>query len=412
VNAPLEKPPAARHAVPRLSLMFSLEIASIAAYVPLLSLHAREGLGLSPLETSLVFATGPITMMVGPPIAGFLADRVLRAELALALSSLLRVGALVLAARASNFEALVLAMALHGFLTGQSSVFVSTIAFSHLPDVRRFGGTRFWGTAAWVAMVLAVSTLLSHAGSRSDELRALPLTFYAGAVVAFAQAAYALTLPRTAPDRARHEASGSANARSLFSNPNFVAALAVALLYGGLTQLNLMLQGLFFADPRGLAMSPAAAGRATTVSQVLELALFPLLGALIDRFGVKRVVLFGIAAWVFRYAAYYAGSPPWFVIAAQILHGPNFVMGFVGLQLAIELMSPAGLRGRAQAALATSASGIGSLAGQLGCGALLSLAATPDGGVAWPLVFAGPLLVSVVATIITAVWIRDPARPA
>jgi len=410
VNAPLERLPATRHAVPRLSLMFSLEIASIAAYAPLLSLHAREGLGLSPLETSLVFATGPVTAMVGPPIAGVLADRVLRAEVALALSSLLRAGALVLAARASGFEALVLAMALHGFFAGQSSVFVSTIAFSHLPDARRFGGTRVWGTVAWVAMVLAVSTVLSRSGSRSDELRALPLTFYAAAVAALAQAAYALSLPRTAPDRPRPDAPAPERARTLFSNPHFVAALAVALLYGALTQLNLMLQGLFFADPGGLALSPAAAGRATTVSQLLEVALFPLLGWLIERFGVKRVVLFGIAAWILRYAAYLAGTPSWFVVLAQVLHGPNFVMGFVGLQLAIELMTPAALRGRAQAALVTSASGIGSLAGQLGCGALLALAATPAGGVAWPLVFVGPLVVSVVATVITAVWVRDPIR--
>jgi MFS family permease len=193
-------------------------------------------------------------------------------------------------------------------------------------------------------------------------------------------------------------------------SPAFVAALVVALLYGSLTQLNLMLQGLFFAHESGLALSPAMAGRATTVSQLLELALFPMLGVLIDRFGVRRIVLVGIGAWVLRYAAYYAGGPPWLVVLAQVLHGPNFVLGFVGLQLAVELMAPVALRGRAQAAFATSSSGIGSLAGQLGCGALLAAATRPDGGVAWPLVFAAPLAVSVLATVITAVWVRNPER--
>jgi MFS family permease len=171
-----------------------------------------------------------------------------------------------------------------------------------------------------------------------------------------------------------------------------------------------MLQGLFFADEHGLALSPATAGRATTISQVLEVALLPVLGLLIDRFGVRRIVLFGIGAWVLRYAAYYAGAPTWLVVAAQVLHGPNFVMGFIGLQLAVELMAPAVLRGRAQAAFATATSGIGSLVGQLGCGALLAAATRPDGGVAWRLVFAGPLAVSVLATVITAVWVRNPER--
>jgi MFS family permease len=410
VNAPVSERAGAKGAVPRLSVMFSLEIASIAAYAPLLSLHAREGLGLTPLETSLVFATGPVTAMVGPPIAGFLADRVLSAELALALSSLVRAAALLLAGRAGTFGELVLAMALHGFFAGQNGVFVSTIAFSHLPDLKRFGVTRFWGTLSWVLMVLGVASVLERAGSPGGELATLHHTFTVAALTAFAQAVYALSLPPTAPRHDRRGGIGAFGARELLRSPPFIAALVVALLYGSLTQLNLMLQGLFFADESGLALSPAMAGRATAVSQLLELALFPALGILIDRFGVRRVVLVGIAAWVLRYAAYYVGAPTWLVVLAQILHGPNFVMGFVGLQLAVELMAPAALRGRAQAAFATSSSGIGSLLGQLGCGALLAAAARPDGRVDWALVFLGPLVVAVLATVITAVWVRNPER--
>jgi sugar phosphate permease len=54
--------------------------------------------------------------------------------------------------------------------------------------------------------------------------------------------------------------------------------------------------------------------------------------------------------------------------------------------------------------------GIVSLIGQLACGALLSLAARPGGRVDWQLVFAIPLVVSVIATVITAVWVRNPER--
>jgi MFS family permease len=410
VNAPVSARAAVKRAVPRLSVMFSLEIASIAAYAPLLSLHAREGLGLTPLETSVLFATGPLTAMIGPPIAGFLADRVLRAERALSLSSLLRACALVLAARAGGFSELVVAMALLGFFAGQNAVFVSTITFSHLPDAKHFGVPRFWGTLSWVLMVLAVAGLLGQAGSRGAEIATLHYTFYAAALTALVQAGYALTLPPTAPRPERKEDRTPFRARELFRSGPFVAALVVALLYGSLTQLNLMLQGLYFADKSGLGLSPASAGRATAVSQLLELALFPVLGVLIDRFGVRRIVLVGIGAWVVRYAAYYAGAPTWLVIAAQVLHGPNFVMGFIGLQLAVELMAPAALRGRAQAAFATSSSGIGSLVGQLGCGALLAVAAQPDGRVDWRLVFAGPLALSVLATLITARWVRNPER--
>jgi MFS family permease len=268
---------------------------------------------------------------------------------------------------------------------------------------------RFWGTLSWVLMVLAVASLLGQAGSRAGEIATLHRTFYAAALTALVQAAYALSLPPSLPRRERKE-SGALRMRELLRSGPFLAALVVALLYGGLAQLNLMLQGLYFADESGLALSPADAGRATTVSQVLELLLFPVLGVLIDRFGLRRIVLFGIGAWVLRYAAYYAGAPTWFVIAAQVLHGPNFVLGFVGLQLAVELMAPIALRGRAQAAFATASSGIGSLVGQLGCAALLAFGARPSGGVDWRFVFALPLVVSVIATVITVVWVRNPER--
>ncbi len=284
---------------------------------------------------------------------------------------------------------------------------INTIAFSHLPDARRVGRARVWGTVSWVLMIWLVMGFVGRSGARGSELHALHATFYAAAFMAACQALYALTLPRTAPAPASRRLRDSLGALDLFRSPRFSLALLVALLYGALMQLNLMLQGLFFAAPDGLGLSPSAAGRATTVSQLLELALFPLLNVLLDRFGVRRVVLVGVAAWVLRYAAYYAGGPTWLVVLAQLLHGPNFVLGFVGLQIAVELMAPPGMRARAQAAFITSSSGIGSLLGQLGCGLLLAAGARPGGGYAWPLVFAGPLAVSIVATIVTHFGVRD-----
>jgi MFS family permease len=193
----------------------------------------------------------------------------------------------------------------------------------------------------------------------------------------------------------------------LLRSPRFAAALVVALIYGSLFQMNLMLQGLFFADAHGLGLSPAAAGRATSVSQVLELLLFPVLGVLLARLGVRRVILIGVLAWPLRYAAYWWGGPAWLVVTAQLLHGVNFVFGFAGLQIAVELMAPADLRASAQAAFITASSGIGNLLGQLGCGLLLALTATPLGR-DWRATFAVPLLVSVLAVGISAFGVRDP----
>jgi MFS family permease len=387
--------------------MFALETASIATYVPLLSLYLREGLGFTPLETSLVFAVGPVTSLVGPTIAGLLADRSLRAERALSVLSLIRALSLVACAAAGSFETLFFAALVNGFCQGQAWVLSSTITFHHLPDARKFGTTRVYGTASWVLMIWLVMHFVGESASRGEQLQSLHRCFYAGALVALCQTFYALTLPPTAPPRNNGGLVAGLRALVTFGSPRFLALLSVALLFGCLSQLNLMLQGLFFADPSGLGMSPASAGRATTVSQLLELALFPVLGVFLTRLGVRRVILIGILAWPLRYLAYYAGGPPWLVVAAQLLHGVNYAFGYAGLQIAVELLAPPGQRASAQAAFLTSSSGVGNLFGQLSCGALLSLAALPGGGYDFRAIFGVPLALSCVAAAIAYLGVRE-----
>src|SRR5262245_48560894 len=95
--------PAPKHLSLRLSVMFFIDIAVAAAYFPLLSLHLSTTLGLSPTQIGAVYAVGPLTALVGPPLVGWVADRVLSAEHALSLLGWLRALTLLLAAQASSF---------------------------------------------------------------------------------------------------------------------------------------------------------------------------------------------------------------------------------------------------------------------------------------------------------------------
>jgi Na+/melibiose symporter-like transporter len=308
---------------------------------------------------------------------------------------------------------LFVAALVNGFCQGQAWVLTSTITFHHLPDTRKFGTTRVFGTASWVLMIWLVMWFVGHEPTRAGQLSSLHGCFYAGAIVASCQSLYALTLPATMPRPSTGGLGAALRALASFGSPRFLALLSVALLFGCLAQLNLMLQGLFFSEPSGLGMSPASAGRATTVSQLLELALFPVLGILLDRLGLRRVILIGILAWPLRYLAYYAGGPPWLVVGAQLLHGINYVFGYAGLQIAVELLAPPGQRASAQAAFLTSSSGVGTLLGQVSCGALLHVASRSGGGYDFRTIFGLPLALSCVAVAIAYFGVREtPLLPA
>jgi len=95
--------------------------------------------------------------LIAPPLAGFLADRVLSAHWLLALINLTRALALLAAARAHGFGELFAAMATVSLVSAPSSVLTSAVAFSHLPEARGIGKARVWGTISWLLVLWAIA---------------------------------------------------------------------------------------------------------------------------------------------------------------------------------------------------------------------------------------------------------------
>jgi MFS family permease len=192
---------------------------------------------------------------------------------------------------------------------------------------------------------------------------------------------------------------------------DFLAIFGVYVACGALFQVNVILQGLFFTSSTGLGLEPSVANRASSVSQLLELILFPTLGALLARFGLKTVVMVGVLAWPLRFAVYLLGHPTELVVFTQVLHGMNVVLGYFAFQIAVDELAPTDRRASTQALLATGGAGIGALAGQLGTGALLARYTGPEGP-RWPSIFAFPLALGAFAVCLLAFGYRPGgARP-
>jgi MFS family permease len=402
----LPKPAAPGGLMLRLGAMFFFETAGVAAYAPLLSHHMQRGVGLSPYEMSVVYATGPIAALLAPLAVGFVADRVMPAERLLAVLSLIRAIALLFAARADSFPELLVAMGVIGFCATPTFVLTSSISLHHLPDVRRFGQARVWGTASWLCVVWIVSAYLERAGGVQAEH--LSFGFELAAGMSATLGLYALSLPHTPPAKFGRGALEAIGALGMLKNRDFLAIFGVYVACGALFQVNVILQGLFFTSSTGLGLEPAVANRASSVSQLLELLLFPLLAVLLARFGVKKVVLVGVLAWPLRYAVYFLGRPTELVVLTQLLHGLNVVLGYFALQIAVDEFAPAHRRASTQALLATGGSGLGALAGQLGSGALLARYGSAAGP-RWPAIFAFPLALGAVAVCLLAFGYRPRA---
>jgi MFS family permease len=397
----------------RLAVMIFLEIAVLASYLPLLSIHLQRSLGFGEAQVSSVFLARPLTSLVAPLVIGWLADRYVSSQILLGIVSLIRALSLVWLSQAHTYPEFLVAMSLMSFASWPSFVLMHSISFHHLTDPRQFGRVRVWGTISWVIAVWAVSEYMSGQGGVESQLAVSHHAFVLAAGLSALLAVYSFTLPDTPPARVAHSQDTLESGLGLLRDRNF-AALALSGLLGAVAvPFVTVLLGLFFVERgTGLGLDLANANRAASVSQMLEIALFPLLGLSIARIGLRAVLFIGLFAWPLRFAACALGAPVWLPIGAQALHGFNFVFGITGTKIAVDMLAPKALRTSAQAWLATLVDGVGSAAGFVLCGAVFAHYALPGGGHDWAKIFLVPLTLSFGASIVFLVLFRGGPVPA
>ncbi len=112
-----------------------------------------------------------------------------------------------------------MAMAVIGFCATPTFVLTSSISLHHLPDARRFGQARVWGTASWLCVLWIVSAYLEHAGGVQAEH--LSFGFELAAVMSATLGLYALSLPHTPPAKFGRGALEAVGALGMLKNRDF-----------------------------------------------------------------------------------------------------------------------------------------------------------------------------------------------
>ena len=350
----------------RLFAMALLDAAVLAAVVPLLSIYMVHVQGLSARQMSSVFALGPIMALFMPLVTGQLADRHFAAERVLSVLNLLRAGALLLAGSTQGYAAFMAAMSLVFALQIAAMTIASSIAFHHLSDARRFGFVRVGGTVGWIITVWLVSFYLDlfPAAAQPGHTRDC---FYLAAALSAAAGFYALSLPPTPPVHGSRRLA-ILEALPLFHNRRFFAIALGAFVMAMAMPFYIVLQGLYFIDEAGASISVAAANRASSLAQSLELLLFPFLSLALYRFGLRWVLFVGLVAWPLRFLAFMVGGPVWLVAGAQVLHGFNVVCWMASAVVAVDLSARPEVRASAQALYSALYAGVGALCGRWAAG--------------------------------------------
>ncbi len=295
------------------------------------------------------------------------------------------------------------------------------VAYSALKNdgkdvVKDYPPIRVWGTIGFIVALWTVSLL--HLETSGGQ-------FHVASGAALLLGLYAFTLPKCPPllDRARQGGflvGFGLSAFSMFRNAKMAVFLVFAMFLGAALQLTNAYGDTFLHDfanvdaYRGLAAVryPAIIMSISQISETLFILAIPFF---LRNFGIKKVMVISMFAWVLRFGLFAYGDPGaglWMIVLSCIVYGMAFDFFNISGSLFVETQSDPKIRASAQGLFMLMTNGVGAILGSSISGIVIDRYFTAaDGTKDWHgiwLAFAGYALVVAVLFIVLFKHKHDP----
>ena len=245
---------------------------------------------------------------------------------------------------------------------------------------------------------------------------------YSSGILSLVLCAYALSMPECEINRGESKSLAEAfglKAFTLFKDSQFAVFFIFSMLLGASLQItngyaNTFL-GSFAADP-ALAGTFAVknSNALIAISQASETLCILLIPICMKRFGIKKVMLMAMFAWVFRFGFFGAGNPAWpgvllFVLSC-IVYGVAFDFFNISGSLYVNENTTPDIRSSAQGVFMLMTNGLGATIGTLAAGKVVEAFDVFNTPANWSTVwyvFAG---YACVVGILFAILFKDPQK--
>jgi len=423
--------------LPRLSVMMFLQYAIWGAWLPLLWNYLSGHLGFEGARIGEIFMVGGIGAILGPFIAGQLADRYINTEKFLGICHILG-GILIWQLSWMDSYALFLVFSLiYSLIYAPTLALTNSLSFHHLPNRDRdFGKIRLWGTVGWIAVGIGIGQFLLHSytpaidpaltGEALAEAKsAVIATQNAGIVMAFKLSAvlgivmglYCFTLPATPPNKTEKTNATKKAILEIRMQP-LVTLFLLAVPVSCIHQFYFVHTAPFVQQVQAGAGDSLAAwfnsifgvggGGLMTLGQMSEIAVLAFMPILAVKFSRKALLSIGLAAYAIRFFLFSTvgtvvgtstDAQLGMVIAGILLHGLCFgCFIFVAFMVVDEEMTP-DVKASGQNLFNLVIIGIGIVVGSLIAGQVAGLA-TVDGTMQYEQLFGWPMWGAVVCLVL------------
>ena len=287
----------------------------------------------------------------------------------------------------------------------------NSVAFNILENngydtVKDFPPIRVFGTIGFILAMLFVNFVRNGEGIQFQHSYN---QFLVSGIIGLAMLVYCFTLPNcpcnTASDQKQtlSERFGL-NAFSLFKDRQMAIFFVFSMLLGVALQITNGFANPFishFKDVPAFADTWGArnANALISISQVSETLGILLIPAAMRLFGIKKVMLIAMSAWVLRFGLFGAGNPGagvWMLILSMIVYGVAFDFFNISGSLYVNTRTSSKIQNSAQGLFMMMTNGIGATIGVLSAQVVVNHfvfnAENPNWSAAW-YVFAGYSLV-------------------
>lgn len=377
----------------QLSLMMFLEFFIWGGWFVTLGTFLGANLSATGAESAMAFSTQSWGAIIAPFIIGLIADRYFNAEKILGILHLAGAVLMYLMLQASDFSAFYPYVLGYMILYMPTLALVNSVSFNQMKDPsKEFSFVRVFGTVGWIVAGFVIS-LTGWDSEEGREAGLLSNTFLmVGAASAFL-GFFSFFLPKTPPKANKNEKVSLSellglDALKLLKDRNFLIFFLASVLICIPLAFYYQNTNPFLSEIR--MTDPTAKMAIGQISEVLFMLLLPVF---FTKFGFKRTILVGMAAWAVRYFLFAfgdAGELTFMLIIGIALHGICYDFFFVSGQIYTDTKAGSKYKSSAQGLITLATYGVGMLIGFWVAGKITDEYLRPDNTHLWKAIWVFP----------------------
>ncbi|MBK6444753.1 MAG: nucleoside permease [Bacteroidetes bacterium] len=405
----------------RLTILSFFQFFVWGAWLITIGTYCFNAKGWTGAEFGAIFSTLALSSLFMPTITGIIADKWMNAERLYGILQIMY-GLILFYVPSVNDPETLYYVIFGAMICYMPTISLSnSIAYTILKDnkfdvVKVFPPIRVWGTIGFIVAMWTTNLTGSKANANQ---------FIIGAVAAIVLGIYAFTLPKCPPQKSITKDSSfleqlGLSAFKLFTNYKMALFFIFSMFLGAALQLTNMYGDSFLDDFKRIpeyadSLVVKYSTIIMSISQISETVFILTIPFFLKKFGIKKVMLFSMLAWVLRFGLFGFGNPAdglWMIILSCIVYGMAFDLFNISGSLFIETNTDSSIRSSAQGLFMMMTNGVGAYLGSKVSGFAIDAYFTHDGGSKdWQSIWISFAVYALIVAVLFAIFFKHKHDP-